>query len=155
VRLIHYSAKPLLKVHSRKHSEDGAGLCKTPGLWVSVEGEYDWVWWCRAEQWGLGCFKCATEVILADNANIKHLSTAGEIDEFSNEFRTAIWGLDWPAIRRRWRALIIAPYCFDRRYADHALWYYGWDCASGVIWNADAIKELRAIDPPDMTAEAA
>ncbi len=31
------------------------------------------------------------------------------------------------------------------------MWYYGWDCASGVIWDAEAVAELRPTDAPDLT----
>lgn len=159
MRLIHYSKKPLVKVRSKSHSDERCGAYKTPGLWVSVEGEHDWPSWCLGENWGLDRFVHATEVVLAEDANVKHLSGATEIDDFTDEFHTGgspIWhrGLDWEAIRMRWRGLIIAPYCWERRLADHTGWYYGWDCASGVIWDAKAVKELRPAELPDM-ADAA
>lgn len=158
MRLIHYSPKPLPSVRSRKHSTDGAGAYKTPGLWVSVEGEYDWVWWCKAESFGLDGFKHATEVVLTADANVHHLKTPGDIERFTVEFTPKdrpSWdnSIDWPAVRAKWRGLIIAPYCWPLRMARHTSWYYGWDCASGVIWDAAAVAELRPIDPPDMTAE--
>lgn len=160
MRLIHYSDKPLTKVRSIKHDEQRCGAYKTPGLWVSVEGDHDWVAWCKGKQWGLGRLLCATEVVLADDANVRHLASADDIDEFSLQFhdsRRPIYhrGLNWAAIRERWRGLIIAPYCWERRMADHTSWYYGWDCASGVIWDAKAVKELRQIDPPDLSEEVA
>lgn len=147
-------------VRSRKHSEDGAGAYKTPGLWVSVEGEDDWLAWCRSEGWGLDRMVCAAEVILSPASNVKRLTSAYEIDEFSDDFRTSgspIWhrGLDWSAIRDRWQGLIIAPYCWERRLADHTGWYYGWDCASGVIWDAAAVESVQSIAPPDLTEQAA
>lgn len=157
MRLIHYSTVPLTKVRSTRHSDTRAGVYKTPGLWVSVEGEHDWPSWCRGEQWGLDGFAHATEVVLSDTANVKHLSSADEIDEFTERFHvpsSPIWhrGLDWHAIRAEWQGLIIAPYCWERRLADHTSWYYGWDCASGVIWNAKAVADLRSLPAPDMTA---
>jgi hypothetical protein len=125
-----------------------------------VEGEDDWLAWCRGEGWGLDGFAHATEITLAGGANVKHLASAEDIDEFSEEFRThgsPIWhsGLNWGSIRERWQGLIIAPYCWDRRLSDHTGWYYGWDCASGVIWDAAAVGGLKPIAPPDMTEKAA
>jgi hypothetical protein len=161
LRLIHYSAKPLLKVRSVKHAEDGCGAYKTPGLWVSVEGEDDWLAWCRAEDWGLKSFVHATEVVLADDANVLHLSGEDAIDRFTAEFepkdRRGEWDrrIDWPVIRAKWCGVIIAPYCWPRRLSPHTSWYYGWDCASGVIWDAKAVKELKELPPPDLSAEAA
>lgn len=155
MRLIHYSKKPLLKVRSRKHDEGKAGAYKTPGLWVSIEGDDDWLAWCRRESWGLERLVHATEIVLADDANVKHLSSAADIDQFTEDFfvpGSPIWhrDLNWQGIRERWRGLIIAPYCWERRLADHTGWYYGWDCASGVIWDAKAVKEIRAIDLPKL-----
>lgn len=160
MRLIHYSDEPLTTVRSVRHSDKRAGAYKTPGLWVSAEGDYDWVWWCKSERWGLDRLVSATEVVLASGANIKHLTNAAEIDDFTETFaldRTPIWhrGLDWHAIRQEWQGLIIAPYCWERRLADHTSWYYGWDCASGVIWDAAAVQELRQLPAPDLTDEAA
>jgi hypothetical protein len=157
MRLIHYSDVPLTKVRSRRHDEGRAGAYKTAGLWVSVEGEHDWLSWCRGEQWGLDRFIHATEVVLVPNANVKVLSGAAAIDDFTEQFQLSgspVWhrGLDWPAIRRQWHGLIIAPYCWERRLSDLTSWYYGWDCASGVIWDARAVEEVRPLPAPDLTA---
>ena len=156
MRLIHYSKKPLVRVRSMKHTDYGCGAYKTPGLWVSVEGADDWLAWCKAESWSVDAMACATEVILAGDANVHHISGAASIDAFTAEFKVKNrpdWdrSIDWPAIRKRWRGLIIAPYCWERRLSPHTSWYYGWDCASGVIWGAKAVKELRAIDLPDLS----
>ncbi len=159
MRLIHYSKIPLLKVESRPHEQHGAGAYKTPGLWVSVEGDDDWVAWCRSEQWSLTSFAHAAEIILHQQAAIKYLSSAKDIDLFTEEFRDdarPVSGtVDWLAIRQNWQGLVIAPYCWERRLTNHTNWYYGWDCASGVIWDANAIAELRATTPPEMLEAAA
>lgn len=161
MRLIHYSKKPLERVYSRRHSEEGAGAYKTPGLWVSVEGSDDWLAWCQGESWGLESIKYATEVVLCADPNVLQLSGAEAIDKFTAEFepkdRRHKWDnrIDWPAIRSRWRGLIIAPYCWERRLEQHTSWYYGWDCASGVIWDAAAVKEIRPLPLPDLSEAAA
>lgn len=160
MRLIHYSAKPLLQVRSRKHSQDGGvGAYKTPGLWVSVEGDDDWLSWCKGESWDMNSLVCATELVLADDAQVLHLSGAEALDQFTAEFeskdRRGEWDrrIDWLAIRKRWRGLIIAPYVWSRRLTRHTSWYYGWDCASGVIWDAKAVNGLRKLPPPDLSTE--
>ncbi len=153
MRLIHYSQEPLTKVYSREHSSNGAGCYKTQGLWVSVEGADDWVEWCRSESWGIERLKHATEIVLAPTANVLHLADESAIDDFTDEFLCAgapIWHrtIDWPSVRARWQGLIIAPYCWSRRMADHTGWYYGWDCASGVIWDSAAVGALRPAEVP-------
>src|SRR3990167_3568080 len=156
MRLIHYSKTPLTAVRSTRHNAHLVGAYKTSGLWVSVEGDDDWLNWCRGESWGLDGFSHATEVILSKDAEIMHLKNASQIDKFTNEFRPKNrpeWdrSLNWPAIRKRWQALIIAQYCWSRRLSTHTSWYYGWDCASGVIWNAKAVVSVMAITPPDLS----
>lgn len=53
-----------------------------------------------------------------------------------------IW-LDWAAIGKLYDGIIIAPYLWERRLNGGAMWYYGWDCASGCIWNPRAISEVN------------
>lgn len=159
MRLIHYSEQPLVNVYSREHGQ-GAGCYKTPGLWVSVEGDDDWVAWCRSEGWGIESFKHATEIVLASSAKVLHLEGETALDGFTEEFvngRGPIWHreVDWQAVRARWQGIIIAPYVWSRRLAGHTSWYYGWDCASGVIWDADAVGELRPAEVPQFDHEDA
>jgi hypothetical protein len=158
MRLIHYSRKPLHRVRSKAHDDLLVGAYKTPGLWVSVEGPDDWLHWCKSESFGLDGFKYATEVTI-NIANILHLSTATQIDKFTKEFSTQgrpSWdkSIDWALVRKQWWGLIVAPYCWSRRLSPHTSWYYGWDCASGVIWDSRAIKALKPIEPPDLSEEA-
>lgn len=155
MRLIHYSAKPLKRVRSIPHhgNKSVSGIYKTPGLWVSVEGEDDWVSWCRQERFGLERIKYATEVTV-DMQHILHLSTAEQIDTFSERFGERggpnyLRGIEWSAVRNLYYGLIIAPYCWERRMSDDCFWYYPWDCASGVIWDKRAVKRLKAIAAPD------
>jgi hypothetical protein len=44
--------------------------------------------WCVAEGFGLDGFKCATEIILADNHQVCHLTGAGQIDSFHSKVRS-------------------------------------------------------------------
>ena len=155
-RLIHYSKTPLTKVRSTRHNDQSVGAYKTPGLWISVEGDDDWLNWCKGENWNLDSIVHATEIVLSKEADVRTIGGASQLDAFTAEFslkNVLAWdrGLDWPAIRSRWQGLIIAPYCWERRLSQHTHWYYGWDCASGVIWDAKAVKEVRAIEPPDLT----
>ena len=38
----------------------------------------------------------------------------------------------------------INPYLWERRF-DEGLWYNGWDCASGVIWDKKALIDSHLI----------
>lgn len=46
----------------------------------------------------------------------------------------------------------INPYLWQRRL-DGGMWYYGWDCASGVVWNEKAILDVRLVAYYDNTQD--
>ena len=142
-RLIHYSHKPLGKLYSREHTERQGGYAKTPGLWVSVEGPDDWASWCESENFGIG--PIATEIFLAPNCRLLRIFDEDGIDDFSRKY-VAVGDYfavpDWLRVRAKYQGMIISPYIWERRLSD-AMWYYCWDCASGVIWDVSAIAETR------------
>jgi len=47
--------------------------------------------------------------------------------------------IDWPKVAEHYSGIEICPYLASRRDVS---WYYGWDVASGCIWDAKGIKEL-------------
>lgn len=54
--------------------------------------------------------------------------------------RDTAYFMDWPTIAEKFAGIEIAPYLYQRRL--EALWYYGWDCASGCIWDKDVITDI-------------
>lgn len=153
-RLIHYTRRPLDSVRSVPQGGK-AGVYKPCGLWVSVEGlgHFGWKDWCESEEWGAlanaeGQAKTLMyEIVLAADANILRLSTPGDIDQFTSEYaadRHPGQEPDWQRFAAKYQGIIIAPYSYERRMTQHTLWYYGWDCASGCIWDAAAIAEVRS-----------
>jgi len=144
-RLIHYSVKPveLLKPMQPGTRHNG----KPAGLWVSVEGEDDWRAWCEGEHWNLEALAFEHEVTLSASATILRLRDSRDIDRFCERYaepapRRERLTIAWPAVAKEYQGIIIAPYCWERRLSDHCLWYYGWDCASGCIWDVAAIERL-------------
>lgn len=49
--------------------------------------------------------------------------------------------IDWKRVAEVYCGLEITPYLWEKRL--ESMWYYGWDCESGVIWHKDGIKEVR------------
>lgn len=149
-RLIHYSHEPFAL--NRRHHYNGAGYMKPAGFWVSVEGEDDWPAWCEAENFGLG--KHPYLVTLSQDARVLHVTTGAELEAFHKEFskpgelsrRTK--EIQWGALATRYDGLIIAPYQWEHRMAREFMWYYCWDCASGVFWNLDAIDNVNLLTEP-------
>lgn len=165
---LHYSAVPLdtLVVKDQRTEEYAGAFTKPRGLWVSVEGEYDWLEWCMNEEFNLGGFKYVYEVKLKETANILYLRSAEDIDSFTDKYITlggppgfveklieagippmesAAAKIDWNKVIKEYDGIVITPYCWERRMARHTTWYYGWDCASGCIWNINALDRARRV----------
>lgn len=148
-RLLHYSDKPLAFDPLRVY-EVGVGCYKPPGLWVSVEGEHDWPAWCRAEEFNVERLSCASEIILKPSANVLRIGTVHDLDAFAKKFRFGVRRYEteiaWNEVRYEHDGIIIVPYQWERRLAEGFSWYYGWDCASGVIWNLSAIESVKPLE---------
>jgi hypothetical protein len=153
--LIHYSAQPLTAVQSVDPAaahQPHIPPWKPRGLWVSV-GD-DWEQWCRGENFQLARLAHRAEIVLHPDAKILRLTNAGQIRLFTRMYalptdglpgyRAMMQGIDWPKVGTEWQGIVIAPYCWECRLGLDTFWYYGWDCACGAIWDADAIQELRA-----------
>jgi hypothetical protein len=142
VRLIHYSKAPL--TFNREHRYNGAGYAKPEGFWVSVEGKDDWKSWCESESWG--DLSHPNFVTLARGAKVLRIKTLDQFETFEATYlETADCQREarpsWAAVKANgYAGIIIAPYQWERRL--DRLWYYGWDCASGVIWDLSAIESV-------------
>lgn len=143
MRFLHYSAEPFQFDADRKY-EQGEHW-KPRGLWLSVEGEQDWKEWCESERFG--SLNHVTEVTLKPGSNVLTIATTDALDRFNRDFGNgddlSVRSIDWQRVRTLWDGLIIAPYQWERRL--DLMWYYGWDCASGVIWNLGAIAEVKSL----------
>ncbi len=90
------------------------------------------------------------DVALAVDANVLILHNATDIDAFGDDYgERGEWHrgccIRWPDVAARYDGMIIAPYVWSRRLDGDARWYYGWDCASGCIWNTSAIKSVSRL----------
>jgi hypothetical protein len=123
---------------------------KPVGLWVSVGDE--WEIWCKEQEFALERLTCKYRVILKKEANILYLDTEDKIydmhikypcnkgslskllgfDDDTNE-------IDWLKVKSEYQGIIISPYQWECRLSMDSSWYYGWDCASGCIWDINCI----------------
>ena len=158
-RLMHYAAKPVGLVREWKYEQrEPHSFGKPEGFWVSVQGEDDWPSWCQHEEFDLGRLGYAHHVRLSSDANILRITSALELDEFTvkyavqTEFERRFtwkrddkrkWPIDWRGVAAQLDGIIIAPYQWGQRNATD--WYYGWDCASGCIWNTAAIASVEPV----------
>ena len=119
---------------------------KPNGFWFSVEqpNGYGWREWCESEGFNLENLTHVHDVVMAPDANFLILMSADDLDDFTRKYRDnglrEIEYINWVAVSAEYDGIIIAPYCWERRM--HLLWYYGWDCASGVVWNVKAIESV-------------
>ncbi len=82
-----------------------------------------------------------------DGSNILKIKNYSELAEFTKEHGSGIrenpriiFFIDWYTIGLRYDGIEINPYIWQARLDTKFLWYYGWDIASGCIWNLDKVK---------------
>jgi hypothetical protein len=157
MKLSHYSVKRIRKI--RNAEQPSQPDMKPRGLWLSVDGADDWPEHCRKTKWGpIGeRRKVIRYRVELDHSRVLVLDTAASLVRFSDkyarftlhprlqapvEFKLAIW-IDWKAVAEKYAGIIIAPYQWVCRI--ELPWYYPWDCASGCIWDATAVRSIKAI----------
>lgn len=90
-----------------------------------------------------------------DRARIRVLGTVDELEAFTREYSSgdlADSRIVWPRVVSDFAALGIggievAPYHFNFRGRSSS-WYYGWDAASGVIWEDSVLLASTLIPRP-------
>jgi hypothetical protein len=145
-------------VGQRELLDDRTLMGKPQGLWVSAAGKDDWLSWCRGEQFCLDRLAHRTEVSLADDARVLWVRSKSAFGAFHDQYGTEVWlskcsrvgipVIDWRLVARDYHGVVIAPYRWEARISD-ARWYYGWDCASGCIWDPAAIARLQPSEVSD------
>lgn len=125
---------------------------KPTGFWVSVAGEDDWHRWCTSNGFRTDALANEYDVTLALDARILHIASLHALKDLARRYpapvpewrKGSLWTdyayPDWQDIATEHDGIIIAPYQWPARY--DLSWYYGWDCASGCIWNLDVIASV-------------
>lgn len=153
----HFTNEPLISVRSieqKPRYEAWSEYDKPRGLWLSVDGEDDWSHWCESESFGIGSLRFRVGV---DMARVLLLPSPIDLLDFTEKYgvdtgrsygRKAI---DWGAVAKLHAGIVIAPYHWSRRLDERTNWYYGWDCASGCIWDSGAITFIREFERAPVT----
>lgn len=167
-QLRHFAEKRIELDRSRVYPvADRAGrspFAKPRGLWISDESQYGWRKWCEEEQFRLGALSHEHEVTLAVGTQpLLLLTTAAQVLGFSmrygyqedygtrgQAFEIEHTGIDWAAVREDFAGVFITPYQWELRF--ELDWYYGWDVASGCVWNLSVIDSLVPMEPEALTA---
>lgn len=155
MKLIHYTDKKFSFENRQYNQYKLMYNAKPNGFWVSIKGDDDWKSWCESENFNLDKLVVSYEVKLKKNANIIHLKTPIEVFEFGKKFylKNSDWQLKnycgqikWDDVKNNYQGIIISPYQWVCRMAVESRWYYGWDCASGCIWDLDCVETLENHD---------
>lgn len=147
MRFEHYSSAAVEFDPDWDYSKSGQRSDKPTGFWVSVAGEDDWPSWCRIEEFRDIDNSVRHEVAFSTAANLLILDTATAIHDFDSEYGVVLRGglrgfsIDWPRLYGEYDGIVIAPYQWSVRNSDLG-WYYGWDCASGCVWNLHAVASV-------------
>ena len=152
MKLSHWSPRVVPKVRGRRQlKSDMGGFSKPEGFWVSVDGPCDWLEWTTSEDFGRGAIRHRVELVR--DAKVLFITNVVELDAFAKKYEKLYrfgtftdQGIDWKAVAKDYHGIIIAPYQWERRLSRYSKWYYGWDCASGCIWNPKAIQSIDAIE---------
>lgn len=147
IRMTHWSAKPLGDfIPQPDQTKPSVGNGKPRGLWLSDDSDHGWKTWCEGEEWGLGGLIHRAEFDV-DPTRVHLIRSDQELLAFNARFGVSgehRWyhGIDWSAAASEKSGIVITPYLWKMRLDDRVGWYYGWDCASGCIWGADAIVRV-------------
>ena len=153
-RLVHYSAAPLRKVVSSVQAR--YPHAKPSGLWFSVDTRrHDgWREWCRsAADRPASTLRCRTEIVFRPDARVLWIEDEDGMWDFTMHYG-ADRGVAGQCIRfnrvaRDFHAVVIAPFMphVAKPHWPHSsqpdpefAWYRSWDCASGCVWDAAAVR---------------
>lgn len=153
---MHYASSPFTFDPARTYEQNEPRTFGKPnGFWVSIPGDDDWPTWVRDNMSHIR-LNHTYRVTLSDTAAIHYITNDFALDAFTGEFAVktdyerrwhenhqARWPIDWRQVAKDCDGIIIAPYQWSRRMSLD--WYYGWDCASGCIWNLSAIASVELV----------
>lgn len=144
MKLSHFSNDP---IEDLQYKHQIPSTMKPVGFWISVDGPDDWPSWCAAEQFRECDKQLRYDVRLKEKNGVLVIEDGRGMVAFNDRYgqteREVLHSIDWQAVAKEYDGLIIAPYQWEYRLANGFLWYYGWDCASGCIWNPEAIASIE------------
>lgn len=144
--LSHFSDDPIRALRFRSQE---LAFHKPEGLWVSVDGEDDWLS-CSAKMEGFECKdKLHHVVTLAEGHSVLLIDTLEKLyafdDKYGVERKPLGTFIDWGRVAQDHDGIIISPYRRGECPGDALFWYNGWDCASGCIWHPRAVARIEVV----------
>ena len=150
-RRFHLSNDPKLQVRFPDKML-GNGNFKPRGFWYDVD--LDWLRWLEGEEYfndSRWMRPYLYEVFIDESAYLK-IRDVTELDVFHEQYSKPLLPgmvvmkeINWDLVAEQYSGVEIAPYLWERRLYTGFTWYYAWDCASGVVWRPDALKDIRLL----------
>ncbi len=156
-RIITSAFSKIISCDIEQNYKEGLTIGKPSGIWYSCGGS--WIEWCLNEDF---CFPHYVHEIDIVDWRLVMIDNVDDFDDFckeyglniqnyfalKNQIDTHILGrsidcINWTIVAEGWSGIEINPYLWSRRL--NSLWYYGWDCASGCIWDTRAIKKIELL----------
>lgn len=138
---IHISKDRMYKLEERQYIQKHYD--KPDGFWYGFGDE--WIDWTEIA--GPGYKGEYVYEIDINGSNILQIKDHSELIEFTEEYKSnrqiypkIIFSIDWPRIELKYDGIEINPYIGQSRHNIKTIWYYGWDVASGCIWNLDKVN---------------
>ena len=111
---------------------------KPRGLWYGVGPS--WIDWVRSEMpdWEVdNIFKIdVNQDMMLTITNSEELLAFKKKYGITTEYYNII---DWAKVASDYGGIEISPYNYKLRMEREVFWYYGWDVASGCVWNEGVI----------------
>lgn len=134
---IHMSNKPINLIQKSYIQKPNM---KPEGFWYGFGNE--WVDWCKYEMPDrIGKYKYNVDV---GDTNILKIKTLNELKKFNQDYHSNLFDndismhIDWVKVASEYDGIEINPYQYQARF--DIFWYYGWDVASGCVWNLKNVK---------------
>lgn len=135
-----------------EYRQDTNLFFKPTGLWISRDGPDSWEEWCKHNSERLlGQFKHG--VAVRPEANLLWILSPAQLLDFTEKYKDReklsflqSHNIKWDAVASDYDGIMIIPYIYSCRLDPHCSWYYGWDCASGCIWNREMIAGVYFLE---------
>jgi hypothetical protein len=118
---------------------------KPRGLWYGIGSS--WVDWVRSEMpdWEVdNIFK-----IDINTDRMLLISTSEELLAFNKKYGAVLSehysAIDWAKVASDYGGIEISPYNYKLRMNREVFWYYGWDVASGCIWDEGIVTGVTKL----------
>jgi len=149
MNLIHFSKAPIGPLVPVKQTATSFG--KPKGFWFSDEDDYGWKQWARDNRFAQDRFEYQTRLEIVKD-KVLLLSNGGDLELFTRKYgrNSGHWAdsfmIEWDRVAESWGGILITPYDWNNRL--EMPWYYGWDCASGCVWDPEAVRVIECVKTP-------